>query len=90
MRALFSSGLRPYICQSCRRDAHIVRRKLSSKPSSIPEIYDVVCVGGGPAGLGLLAALSTTTPQLQGITLLGANQLIRGVARYLETKGGSH
>ena len=25
--------------------------------SKVPEIYDIVCVGGGPAGLGLLTAL---------------------------------
>lgn len=28
----------------------------AAAPSS-PEVYDVVCVGGGPAGLGLLSAL---------------------------------
>ncbi len=29
-----------------------------------PEIYDVVCVGGGPAGLSVLAALRTSSPIL--------------------------
>ncbi|ORY57491.1 uncharacterized protein BCR38DRAFT_354411 [Pseudomassariella vexata] len=32
-----------------------IRRAYSSKPQ--PDIYDVVCVGGGPAGLSLLTAL---------------------------------
>lgn len=60
-------GLRAYAVRSC---APIVRRKhrgyatFETKPASTassdqPEIYDVVCVGGGPAGLSVLAALST-------------------------------
>jgi hypothetical protein len=31
----------------------------SRRATSAPELYDVVCVGGGPAGLSLLAGLST-------------------------------
>lgn len=57
MRPLSRSALRPYICPSCRLGA-VTRRRFATQPSSVPEIYDVVCVGGGPAGLGLLAALS--------------------------------
>lgn len=57
MRPLSRSALRPYICPSCRSGA-VTRRRFATQPSSVPEIYDVVCVGGGPAGLGLLAALS--------------------------------
>ncbi len=34
-----------------------VRRLYASQVLTSPEIYDVVCVGGGPAGLSLLNAL---------------------------------
>ncbi|KAI0125673.1 ubiquinone biosynthesis monooxygenase COQ6 [Xylariales sp. AK1849] len=44
------------LCQSCsRRLGTQLRRSYSS--TSQPDIYDVVCVGGGPAGLSLLTAL---------------------------------
>jgi ubiquinone biosynthesis monooxygenase Coq6 len=33
-------------------------RRTYAQVNTHPEIYDVVCVGGGPAGLSLLAALS--------------------------------
>ncbi|PLB50358.1 putative ubiquinone biosynthesis monooxgenase [Aspergillus steynii IBT 23096] len=56
MRSISRSALRPYICPSCRTGPPS-RRRFGSKPQQAPEIYDVVCVGGGPAGLGLLAAL---------------------------------
>jgi ubiquinone biosynthesis monooxygenase Coq6 len=36
------------------------RRCASSATASTPEIYDVVCVGGGPAGLSLLTGLRTS------------------------------
>ncbi|KAF2013345.1 ubiquinone biosynthesis monooxygenase COQ6 [Aaosphaeria arxii CBS 175.79] len=35
----------------------IVQRRCASNSATGPEIYDVVCVGGGPAGLSLLAGL---------------------------------
>lgn len=38
---------------------HFQRRCASSSPNA-PEIYDVVCVGGGPAGLSLLAGLKSS------------------------------
>ncbi|GAW14293.1 hypothetical protein ANO14919_036940 [Xylariales sp. No.14919] len=46
----------PSICRSCNRK---LRQQLvrSYASTSQPDIYDVVCVGGGPAGLSLLAAL---------------------------------
>ncbi|KAI1866498.1 hypothetical protein JX265_007799 [Neoarthrinium moseri] len=44
------------VCRTCsRRLGTQWRRAYSSQPQ--PDIYDVVCVGGGPAGLSLLTAL---------------------------------
>nr|POE49481.1 ubiquinone biosynthesis monooxygenase coq6, mitochondrial [Quercus suber] len=52
-----------------------LRRSLYSTASR-PEIYDVVCIGGGPAGLSLVSALRTnpTTRDLK-IALLDAQDL---------------
>lgn len=53
-RALPTRG-RPYICTFCARSLQLRPRAYATKAP--PEIYDVVCVGGGPAGLSLLTAL---------------------------------
>jgi len=45
------------ICLFCARFIRIRARRYATVASSRPEIFDVVCVGGGPAGLGLLTAL---------------------------------
>jgi hypothetical protein len=37
-----------------------LHRRFASTSADAPEIYDVVCVGGGPAGLSLLAALKAS------------------------------
>ncbi|KAK3996439.1 hypothetical protein QBC44DRAFT_148217 [Cladorrhinum sp. PSN332] len=42
-----------FVCRSCTRQ---LQRKYSSAVSR-QDVYDVVCVGGGPAGLSLLTAL---------------------------------
>jgi hypothetical protein len=58
-RSIRTRQLGGYVCHSCTRNLRRSRRgyaTTSSQPST-PEIYDVVCVGGGPAGLSLLAAL---------------------------------
>ncbi|KAL4781452.1 hypothetical protein BJX76DRAFT_16629 [Aspergillus varians] len=57
MRPISTSALRPYVCQSCRSVRVSSRRRFGSTPAPVTDIYDVVCVGGGPAGLALLAAL---------------------------------
>lgn len=54
------TGRSSFICAQCRKALTAPkRRRLLSTSSKTPEIYDVVTVGGGPAGLALLAALST-------------------------------
>lgn len=48
-------GAPRYVCRTCsRRTSLQARRTFASKTR---DVYDVVCVGGGPAGLSLLAAL---------------------------------
>lgn len=37
-----------------------LHRRFASSSTDTPEIYDVVCVGGGPAGLSLLAGLKAS------------------------------
>ncbi|EXJ88499.1 hypothetical protein A1O1_05429 [Capronia coronata CBS 617.96] len=50
------------ICAQCRKALlnPSKRRRFATGISSTPEIYDVVTVGGGPAGLALLAALKSS------------------------------
>lgn len=40
-----------------RKQSGQILRRHASSASVHPDIYDVVCVGGGPAGLSLLAGL---------------------------------
>ncbi|KAJ4372521.1 putative ubiquinone biosynthesis monooxygenase [Neocucurbitaria cava] len=42
------------------------RRRFASSSAEAPEVYDVVCVGGGPAGLSLLAGLKAS-PMTSGL-----------------------
>ncbi|KAL4933852.1 putative ubiquinone biosynthesis monooxgenase (Coq6) [Aspergillus undulatus] len=67
MRPIATSALRPYVCPSCQSGTVFSKRRFGSKPASVADIYDVVCVGGGPAGLALLAALraSPVSPKLR-------------------------
>ncbi|OAQ84256.1 ubiquinone biosynthesis monooxygenase COQ6 [Purpureocillium lilacinum] len=48
-----------FVCRSCSRSlrGNQLRRRFSTKTD---DIYDVVCVGGGPAGLSLLTALRSS------------------------------
>ncbi|KAK4157860.1 hypothetical protein C8A00DRAFT_11343 [Chaetomidium leptoderma] len=46
-----------YVCRSCTRSLQRQSRRSYSSAPAQPDIYDVVCVGGGPAGLSLLTAL---------------------------------
>jgi ubiquinone biosynthesis monooxygenase Coq6 len=41
-------------------------RRFASSAANAPEVYDVVCVGGGPAGLSLLAGLKAS-PVTRGL-----------------------
>ncbi|PHH67173.1 hypothetical protein CDD81_2942 [Ophiocordyceps australis] len=45
------------VCRACCRALPKLPRRSFSSASSGADIYDVVCVGGGPAGLSLLTAL---------------------------------
>ncbi|KAI0155056.1 hypothetical protein GGR57DRAFT_491941 [Xylariaceae sp. FL1272] len=65
----------PRICRSCNQKLRQQRAR-SYASSSRPDIYDVVCVGGGPAGLSLLAALKAnpTTAGLR-VALVEAQDL---------------
>ncbi|KAK6606369.1 ubiquinone biosynthesis mono0xygenase COQ6 [Botrytis cinerea] len=56
--------LNPYVCKACTRrirsfatTASLSGATSTSIPNKRPDVYDVVCVGGGPAGLSLVAAL---------------------------------
>ncbi|KAI1372696.1 ubiquinone biosynthesis hydrox [Hypoxylon crocopeplum] len=65
------------LCRSCSRRILPRRsRSYASVGSQQPDIYDVVCVGGGPAGLSLLTALRTnpTTAGLR-VALVEAQDL---------------
>lgn len=46
-----------FICRSCIRQNQSRFRRTYATTAN--DIYDVVCVGGGPAGLSLLTALRT-------------------------------
>ncbi|RFU36112.1 hypothetical protein B7463_g286, partial [Scytalidium lignicola] len=57
--ALGTRQLGGYVCRSCYQQLRRQRRSYATSALK-PEIYDVVCVGGGPAGLSLLAALRSS------------------------------
>ncbi|KAE9381801.1 ubiquinone biosynthesis hydrox [Stipitochalara longipes BDJ] len=53
--------LRNYVCSNCSHQLRRQRRSYATRSTlASPSIYDVVCVGGGPAGLSLLAALRSS------------------------------
>ncbi|MCJ1375785.1 putative ubiquinone biosynthesis monooxygenase [Loxospora ochrophaea] len=58
---------RVYLCSSCAKLLKRGRRRYATASRETPDLYDVVCVGGGPAGLSLLTALraSPTTSHLK-------------------------
>ncbi|CAG8876110.1 unnamed protein product [Penicillium nalgiovense] len=84
MRPISGAVLRPYVCPTCRHGISAGRRRFGSKSDS-PDLYDVVCVGGGPAGLGLLAALraSPITSKLK-VALIESQDLRKAKAWDLE------
>ena len=50
-------GRAAYVCRSCTQRFQRQLRRTYASAAAQPDIYDVVCVGGGPAGLSLLTAL---------------------------------
>ncbi|KAB8278951.1 hypothetical protein BDV30DRAFT_202939 [Aspergillus minisclerotigenes] len=87
MRPFTRSALRPYVCPSCRSGRLVGRRRFGSKPDQAPDVYDVVCVGGGPAGLGFLAALraSPLTSKLR-VALIETQDLQKARAWSLDSQ----
>ncbi|KAL6868582.1 hypothetical protein J3F83DRAFT_737658 [Trichoderma novae-zelandiae] len=68
-----------FVCRSCSRQARSsssYRRSYATASSPSHDIYDVVCIGGGPAGLSLLTALraNPTTSRLR-VALIEAQDL---------------
>ncbi|CZR50624.1 related to monooxigenase [Phialocephala subalpina] len=59
-QALRSRQLGVYVCTACSRQLRRQRRSYAATAAKTPDIYDVVCIGGGPAGLSLLAALRSS------------------------------
>lgn len=53
--SLRARQLNGYICKGCTRQLGPPKRRYAT--ATRQEVFDVVCVGGGPAGLSLLAAL---------------------------------
>lgn len=51
-------GQPKFICRSCVRQSQS-RLRRTYATTTANDVYDVVCVGGGPAGLSLLTALRT-------------------------------
>ncbi|KIV95543.1 ubiquinone biosynthesis monooxygenase COQ6 [Exophiala mesophila] len=64
MPSRLATSSRRFVCQQCRQASAPVKRRRfftsSTRLQQQPEIYDVVTVGGGPAGLALLAALKSS------------------------------
>ncbi|KAG8165236.1 hypothetical protein KVR01_005511 [Diaporthe batatas] len=57
MDALFRRASSGYVCRRCSWQVGRSLRRSYASTAGQPDIYDVVCVGGGPAGLSLLTAL---------------------------------
>lgn len=57
MEAILRRPATRYVCRSCSHQLGRSLRRRTFASSAQPDIYDVVCVGGGPAGLSLLTAL---------------------------------
>ncbi len=54
---MLARSTRRFVCQSCRRRLRLPGSRAFSSAIENADLYDVVCVGGGPAGLSLLGAL---------------------------------
>ena len=48
---------RPLVTHVSRKNSRYLSKRYASSAPDSDAVYDVVCVGGGPAGLSLLAGL---------------------------------
>lgn len=65
MKTSIGSAARPnYICTRCIRSLKSRKNGFATITNAKPDVYDVVCVGGGPAGLSLLTALRSSKKTL--------------------------
>lgn len=77
-----------YICRRCNdivKRSRTAARSYTTSAGAKPEIYDVVCVGGGPAGLSLLTALSRYSQRLFCLPCVSYQLALRYQADSLET-----
>lgn len=68
--------------RTSHRQIQCIKRRSYAQINGTPEIYDVVCVGGGPAGLSLLAALSkyeAKSNQKHVLTISGSSPATSGL-----------
>lgn len=83
--ALGTHRLGGYVCRSCSQQLRRQSRRGYATSAFKPDVYDVVCVGGGPAGLSLLAALRKYNSITENLYSIYPLDMSAGVAKTNET-----